>query len=172
MKNVFSISLYFMIVFFLFVAGASLLQAQTVVQNFESYNIGDHIAGIGWSPSDNKASIANDPLASGNKVLMDTIGNYNAAPVVKIVLPPGKTLADYGTFTFKGYFAQGDVGYKLIEVEAYQSLPTGHAFKSPDADSIGSWNRAPKWVPRHGKISPLILPTAPACMTQSMLPLE
>ena len=76
------------------------------------------------------------------KFLMDTINNYNAAPVVRLVLPPGKTLADYSTFTFKGYFAQGDVGYKTIEVEAYQSLPTGHAFKSPDADSIGSWNRA------------------------------
>ena len=133
---------YFMVAFLLFAAGASLLQAQTVVQNFESYNIGDHIAGIGWSQADIKASVANDPLASGNKVLMDTINNYNAAPVVRLVLPPGKTLANYGTFTFKGYFAQGDVGYKLIEVEAYQSLPTGHAFKSPDADSIGSWNRA------------------------------
>jgi len=134
--------MYSMVALLLLVAGASLLQAQTVVQNFESYSIGTSISGIGWSPSDNKASVANDPLASGNKVLMDTINNYNAAPVVKLVLPPGKTLADYGTFTFKGYFAQGDVGYKTIEVEAYQSSPTGHAFKSPDADSIGSWYRA------------------------------
>ena len=142
MKKLYCRVMYFIVAFFLFVAAASLLQAQTVVQNFESYNIGDHIAGIGWSQADIKASVANDPLASGNKVLMDTVNNYNAAPVVQLVLPPGKTLANYGTFTFKGYFAQGDVGYKTIEVEAYQSSPTGHAFKSPDADSIGSWNRA------------------------------
>lgn len=77
-----------------------------------------------------------------NKVLKNTIANYNAAPVVRLIIPSGKTLAYYGSFTFRGYFAQGDVGYKFIEVEATQTMPTGHAYASPSTDSIGGYNRA------------------------------
>jgi len=79
--------------------------------------------------------------SNAGKVLENTIHNYNAAPVLMYVLPAGKTLADYGSFTFKGYFAQGDVGYKDIVVEAYQTMPTAQAFNNASA-KIGSWNRA------------------------------
>ncbi len=113
-----------------------------VIQNFESNNAGDAFAHIGWSATDISAIDTLDPLGGTNKVLKVAVNNYNAAPVLALTLPIGKTLADYNSFTFNGYFAQGDVGYKTIEVEAYQSSPTGHAFKSPDADSIGSWSRA------------------------------
>ena len=75
------------------------------------------------------------------KVLENTIHNYNAAPVLMFVLPAGKTLAEYSSFTFKGYFAQGDVGYKDIVVEAYQTMPTAQAFNNASA-KIGSWSRA------------------------------
>jgi hypothetical protein len=79
--------------------------------------------------------------ANGNKVLRNTIHNYNAAPVLKFAIPTGMTLADYSSFTFKGYFAQGDVGYKYIVVEAYQTMPTAQ-FANDTTKKIGSWNRA------------------------------
>ena len=58
-----------MVAFFLFVAGASLLQAQTSYRISKATILEIYIAGIGWSQADVKASVANDPLASGNKVL-------------------------------------------------------------------------------------------------------
>ena len=79
--------------------------------------------------------------SNAGKVLENTIHNYNAAPVLMFVLPAGKTLADYGSFTFNGYFAQGDVGYKDIVVEAYQTMPTAQAFNNASA-KIGTWARA------------------------------
>jgi hypothetical protein len=80
-------------------------------------------------------------VSPANKALQNTIHNYNAGPVLKFVLPTGKTLANYSLFTFKGYWAQGDVGYKDIVVEAYQTMPTGQ-FAYVPANKIGSWNRA------------------------------
>lgn len=79
--------------------------------------------------------------SNAGKVLENTIHNYNAAPVLKFVLPAGKTLADYTSFTFRGYFAQGDVGYKHIIVEAYQTMPTGQAYNNSTVQ-IGDYNRA------------------------------
>jgi hypothetical protein len=108
---------------------------------FESNNLGDTFPHIGWAQTDVQSVVVNDPYGTGNKVMKNTIHNYNAAPVLKFVLPSGKTLADYGSFTFKGYFAQGDVGYKSIVVEAYQTMPTGQAF-SVASNAIGSYSRA------------------------------
>lgn len=108
--------------------------------NFENYDLGHSFAKIGWSQDDLIATVANDPVAAGNKVLKVEVKNYNAAPVLAFVIPAGKTLADYSTFKFKAYFAQGDVGWKDIIVEAYQTLPTGR-FNTPEP-KIGSWNRA------------------------------
>lgn len=110
-------------------------------QNFDGLNIGDTFNGIGWAPEDVAAVVADDPVTSGNNVLQCTINNYNAAPVLEFTLPEGKTLADYTSFTYKAYFAQGDVGWKDIVVEAYQEMPTAQAFTDAAA-KIGSWNRA------------------------------
>lgn len=132
---------YTFLIAFLFVFGF-LLRAQSVESwDFESNNIGDLFDEIGWGATDIEAEVADDPVTSGNKVLKNSIHNYNAAPVLQFVLPAGKTLADYSSFTFKGYFAQGDVGYKDIIVEAYQDSPTAQAFNNT-AVKIGSWNRA------------------------------
>jgi hypothetical protein len=109
--------------------------------DFEDYDIGDTFETIGWNTSDLKAEVADDPLSSGNNVLKCTVHNYNAAPVLEFTLPEGTTLADYEAFTFKGYFAQGDVGWKEIIVEAYQTMPEGQ-FNSDANVKIGSWNRA------------------------------
>ena len=79
--------------------------------------------------------------SSVSNVLKNTINNYNAAPVLKFVLPAGKTLAYYGSLTFRGYFAQGDVGYKNIQVEAFQAMPTGHAYDNT-ANQVGTYDRA------------------------------
>lgn len=126
---------------FIFIFGAT-LKAQAVESwDFEDKVIGDSLPTIGWSASDIQAKIADDPVTTGNNVLQNTIHNYNAAPVLMFVLPDGKTLADYDSFTFKGYFAQGDVGFKDIVVEAYQDMPTAQAYNNPDV-RIGSFNRA------------------------------
>ena len=116
-------ALTYLTIVILFIAVGN-VRAQ-ISQDFQGYSIGDSLTGIGWSASDVQAKIADDPISSGNNVLQNTIHNYNAAPVLRFVLPAGKTLADYSSFTFKGYFAQGDVGYKDIMVEAYQAMPTG-----------------------------------------------
>ncbi len=125
---------------FFFFTWINLLHAQNLKQDFEGYNIGDSLSTIGWSASDIQAKIAADPVTSGNKVLKNTVHNYNAAPVIKFVLPAGKTLADYKSFSFKGYFAQGDVGYKSIVVEAYQTKPTAQFGNNANA-KIGTWAR-------------------------------
>ncbi len=124
---------------FFFFAWVNVSQAQNLIQDFESYSIGDSIAHISWSPYDIQSAIVEDPLASGNKVLKNVVHNYNAAPVLMFVLPSGKTLADYDSLTFKGYFQKGDVAYKYIVAEAYQTKPTGHFL---DTDTLGSYNRA------------------------------
>ncbi|MEJ2628336.1 MAG: hypothetical protein P8078_07260, partial [bacterium] len=86
--------------------------------------------------------MADDPLASGNNVLECTVHNYNAAPVLEFTLPAGKTLADYATFTYKAYFAQGDVGWKDIIVEASQEMPTVVAYQGKLDVELGKVNRA------------------------------
>jgi len=131
--------MYIIIVVFFVAVGT--LKAQILSWDFESDTIGHSFTGIGWNPTDCQAVVADDPVATGNKVLQNTIGNYNAAPVLQFILPAGKTLADYDSFAFNGYFAQGDVGYKDIMVEAYQTLPTGPFNNNVDA-KIGTWNRA------------------------------
>ncbi len=65
------------------------------------------------------------------------------------VLPAGKTLADYDSLTFKGYFQKGDVAYKVIVAEAYQTKPTGHL--SLGTDTLGFYNRAQGASTRLGK---------------------
>ncbi len=133
--------MYFMIVFFFLAFGTLKAQSSFLSWTFASDTLGYSFPHIGWSPSDIQAVVANDPITSGHKVLRNTIHNYNAAPVLTYTLPVGKTLADFSSFTFKGYFAQGDVGYKDIVVEAYQTMPTSHFLNDASA-KIGDWNRA------------------------------
>jgi len=129
--------------FTIFVTALLFIWGNTAVAqdyNFENFDLGHAFAKIGWSQSDVVATVAVDPVAAGNKVLKNEINNYNGAPVLEFVIPEGKTLADYSTFNFKGYFAQGDVGWKDIMVEAYQTMPTGQFNNA--AARIGTWNRA------------------------------
>ncbi len=140
MKKLFNLMITIIITFFFISAGT--LWAQNITQNFEGFSIGDStsIGHISWAPTDIKTVIVADPLGSGSKVLKVTSTNYNAAPVLMFVLPAGKTLADYDSVTFDGYFQAGDVSYKLIIAEAYQTNPIGHHFL--DADTNYSYNRA------------------------------
>jgi hypothetical protein len=141
MKSLVNKIMYFIVVFFFIGVGAVKAQTSVLSWNFESNSTGDSLAHIGWSASDIQAVVASDPISGGNKALKNTIHNYNAAPILKFVLPAGKTLADFSSFTFKGYFAQGDVGYKDIMVEAYQQKPTAQ-FGNNASAKIGTWNRA------------------------------
>jgi GH35 family endo-1,4-beta-xylanase len=141
MKKLFYRMMYFIIVFFFLALGTIKAQSSFLSWTFASDSLGYSFAHIGYYQSDVQAVVAQDPLNSANKVLQNTIHNYNAAPVLQYILPAGKTLADFSSFTFKGYFAQGDVAYKDIMVEAYQSMPTGH-FTGDASAKIGTWNRA------------------------------
>ncbi len=113
----------------------------TLDWNFQSDAIGESLLHIGWSQSDIQATVADDPVkpGQGNNVLKCVVHNYNAAPVLEAVLPAGKTLADYDSLSFDGYFQKGDVAYKYIVVQAYQNKPTGHFL---DTDTLGSYNRS------------------------------
>jgi len=122
------------------VISAGTIKAQSY--DFEDYNIGDTFETIGWGAADLDAEVADDPLASGNNVLECTVHNYNAAPVLEFTLPAGKTLADYAIFTYKAYFAQGDVGWKDIIVEASQEMPTEVAYQGNLDVELGKVNRA------------------------------
>ena len=133
------LSIYFAIAFIFMIS--AVLKAQSVLSwDFESNNNGDSLAHVSWNPYDIQTAVVDDPVASGNKVLKNVVHNYNAAPVLMFVLPQGKTLADYDSLTFKGYFQKGDIAYKYILAQAYQTKPTGHHFL--DTDTLGSYNRA------------------------------
>jgi GH35 family endo-1,4-beta-xylanase len=140
MKNFLSISKYFTIAFIFMIVGT--LKAQSILsQDFESFTLGDStsIGHVSYSPNDIKTKIVTDPLGSTSKVLKVTTTSYGAAPVLKFVLPAGKTLADYDSLTFMAYYQSGDLTYKLIVASAYQTNPTGHHFL--DADTNYSYNR-------------------------------
>ena len=138
-KRFSSVSKYLTVFFIIIIVGT--IKAQSVLsQDFESNNIGDSLAHVSWGPYDIQSAVVDDPVASGNKVLKNVVHNYNAAPVLMFVLPSGKTLADYDSLTFKGYFQKGDVAYKYILAQAYQTKPIGHHFL--DTDTLGSYNRA------------------------------
>ena len=140
MKSFVSISKYFTIAFIFMIAGT--LKAQSILsQDFESFTLGDStsIGHVSWAPTDIKTVIVADPLGSGSKVLKVTTTGYGAAPVLKFVLPAGKTLADYDSLTFDAYYQSGDLSYKLIVGSAYQTNPIGHHFL--DADTNYSYNR-------------------------------
>ncbi len=139
-KQYLTMTKLFTIAFMFMFAGIIKAQNGVLSQDFESYNIGDSLAHIGWSTYDIQTAVVDDPLASGNKVMENVVHNYNAAPVLMFVLPQGKTLADYDSLTFKGYFEKGDVAYKEIVAQAYQTMPTGHHFL--DTDTLGLYNRA------------------------------
>lgn len=122
-------------------AATTITAQTTLVVDFEDRTVGAVEPAIGWGGME--AVIADDPLATGNNVLKFTPNNYNAAPAVEFTLAAGTKLSDYSKFSFQGYFAQGDVGWKDIIVYAYDETPTGPAFHgNTTGTQIGTWNRA------------------------------
>lgn len=111
----------------------------SLTETFEDEALGFAFGKMAWNPAELTAVVADDPLATGNHVLHVTQTNYNAAPVIVLQLPAGKTLADYSAFTFRGYFASGDVGWKHLRVYAYGTAPTGS--QAYDAGALGDYNR-------------------------------
>lgn len=119
------------------------LSAQSVLfHDFEDATIGDEVGAIGWNDL-MEAEIADDPLATGNNVLKFVPNDYNAAPYLEFTLEAGTTMADYNNFMFKGYFQQGDVGWKNNKVGVSQDIPTG-AFDNDaySGEDLGTFNRA------------------------------
>ncbi len=117
----------------------------TQLWDFQADSIGFATARKGWSSTDLAPVVAKDTItpSASNHVLQVTVKNYNAAPVLMTILPSGKTMADYNTFNFKGYFASGDVAYKVIYVQAFKKMPTGgFQYQADTLNNIGSYNRA------------------------------
>lgn len=112
-----------------------------LVLDFEADAIGTVYGEMGWNATDISAVVSDDPLApgTGNNVLHVSFSNYNSAPVITLNIPEGKTLGDYNTFSFRGHFVQGDVGWKHIRVYAYATAPSGQqAFGD---GYLGDYNR-------------------------------
>jgi GH35 family endo-1,4-beta-xylanase/TPP-dependent 2-oxoacid decarboxylase len=139
MKKLFYKLMYLVIA--ICVISVSTLSAQNITQNFEGYTIGDSVSigHVSYAPGDIKTVIATDPLVSGNQVLKVTTTNYGAGPVIMFVLPAGKTLADYDSLTFNAYYTAGDLSFKLIYAEGFQTKPTTHSLN--DSDTLYSYNR-------------------------------
>ncbi len=135
MKKIYTLTLA------LFLASAGSFAQSVLIHDFEDATIGDEIGTIGWGTQE--AEIADDPLATGNNVLKVLPNNYNSAPYLAFTIEDGKTLANYKSFKFQGYFQQGDVGWKNIIVGVSQEVPTG-AFDNDaySGENLGSFNRA------------------------------
>ncbi len=117
----------------------------TGIWSFQSDTIGEALGVRDWGPGNAAAVVAKDTItpSATNHVLEFFNNNYNSAAVLEAVLPSGKTMADYSSFNFKGFFAQGDVGYKIIYVQAFTKMP-GSGFENggDTVNNIGSYNRA------------------------------
>lgn len=129
--------IYFVLVCLL---GFTIAGAQSLVQNFEGYSVGDDITWTGWGESDAISKVADDPFGAQNKALRFEPKNYNAVPYLEFELPAGKSMADYASFTFNGHFAQGDVGWKTVYVAAFSAAPTS-GFQGDNPNIIGQYYR-------------------------------
>ena len=109
-------------------------------EDFEELELGRKFATMGWGPEDGEAVVDIDPKDEANKVLKFAPSGYGNVPVIELTLPEGKTLADYSTFSFKGFFAEGDVSYKEIGVGVFSSQPSG-PFGLDEDYIIGKENR-------------------------------
>lgn len=113
-----------------------------LLQDYESFTIGHQLLTMGWgtSAANRRAEVVADPVNASNKVMRFTPADFNALPVVQFTLPTGNTLANYTSFTFRGRFSAGDVGFKTIYVAAYGSSPSG-AFDPATAPVLGTFAR-------------------------------
>ncbi len=110
-------------------------------EDFEELELGRKFGTMGWGLEDGEAVVDIDPKDEANKVLKFAPSGYGNVPVIELTLPEGKTLADYSTFSFKGFFAEGDVSYKEIGVGVFSSQPSG-PFDLDGDYIIGKENRS------------------------------
>ena len=105
--------------------------------NFDNFSSEDvHVRGAGSAEIvDANVSESESP----NKYLAYTRGNgdadyaFGAYPIIKIKLPDGKTLSDYGNISFNQMGVVGDVGYKPIHVAITTSLDDAKSINSEDS---------------------------------------
>lgn len=87
-------------------------------EDFELMEVGDTLTWLGGG----EAKVIVDPNNSANKLLEVKPTGYSQAPIIEIVLPDGKTLADYKQIKFKALWKSGDIDWKDVTVEAATSL--------------------------------------------------
>ena len=115
---------------------------RNVIENLEGLALDSILPEIRWNAPDIVASIVADPFlpATGNKVMSSVLTNWNAAPVLAITLPAGRSLADYMALNFMGHFTGADAGWKDVHLLAFQTLPTG-AMQSGSPNRLSTINR-------------------------------
>ncbi len=104
---------------------------------FDDMDVNTELKTIGWSAF--SAKVIPDPANPSNRILEVRPDNYNAAAVVTITIPEGKTLGDFESISYKAQWVSGDVAYKTIRAEAGTTL--SGQFGTSDAGLIGTANR-------------------------------
>ncbi len=108
--------------------------------SFNTDSVGVSFPVMSWGPGNAAAVAAMDTITpSANRIFEFMNNNYNSAAILEVVLPAGKTMANYSSLDFKAFFAQGDINQKTFYVQAYKTFPTGHFTGSGNAANIGSY---------------------------------
>lgn len=74
-----------------------------IVNDFNSGTVGQTIAMKAWYPADGTATVAVDPANPSNKAVQIVTTNWDALLKLNVVLPSGKTLANYESMSFDIY---------------------------------------------------------------------
>ncbi len=115
--------------------------------NFKADSLGDSLNVMSWGSGNAAAVVVQDTInkdnAPTNHILKFINRNYNSAPFLEVVLPAGKTMADYNSFNFQLFMAQGDVSQKTFLVKATSTMPSGPFDNGADTNyTIGSYYRS------------------------------
>lgn len=121
-----------------FCIGMLSASAQTVIEDFESYEVGKEMDIFRiYGGSAGQAVIETRPGNTNNKALHFTTSSWNAFPQLTLTLPEGTTLSDYSTISFDLYRMSDDEDYKVMDIRIdsnllFQSSYVHHA-------DIGVW---------------------------------
>lgn len=129
--------------------------------NFESDAVDSTYEGASWNAGELTATVVTIASVTGlpangdsTKVLKVVVGNFNAIPVMEVILPAGKTLADYNV-KVDAYFPRSTLGltdaganyYKDFMLLAGTSITSGASETNPAYQSkIGTiWDDIDVW---------------------------
>lgn len=106
------------------VVETEVVEEDFVIDDFESYNLGDALLYVNTWGGENEDGgsvvVAENPTDATDKVAYVSIvnGGYNGVLGLDVTLPEGKVLADYGVLSFDLYRNSGDANYKQMSIFA------------------------------------------------------